>query len=304
MNSARISLLTVLLLLLFSVVLWANPFTSEPSARDGHSGLPDPAAVRTARPDESLIHRQMALRNRIAEMFLQWKDGSNPSALRILLVLSFLYGIFHALGPGHRKTVIFSIYLARQAPVMEPGLTGLILALLHGGTAVAVLLALQGVTGAISARADHISRWMEGGSYVLLIILAFVLAVRALVDVVRVPVGKKKATASLGAVLVSGMYPCPGAVLVLVLALTLDMLFVGVLAVFAMSLGMSIPIIAAGYLAWFGRTGIFLGLRAREDRIARLSAGVEFAGYLLLLGFSLYMAQPFLVSLFRMLPIR
>jgi ABC-type nickel/cobalt efflux system permease component RcnA len=82
------------------------------------------------------------------------------------------------------------------------------------------------------------------------------------------------------------------------------MLFVGVLAVFAMSLGMSIPIIAAGYLAWFGRTGIFLGLRAREDRIARLSAGVEFAGYLLLLGFSLYMAQPFLLSLLRMIAVR
>jgi ABC-type nickel/cobalt efflux system permease component RcnA len=145
---------------------------------------------------------------------------------------------------------------------------------------------------------------MEGGSYVLLIILALVLAVRALVEVVRVPGGKKKAAASLGAVLVSGIYPCPGAVLVLVLALTLDMLFVGVLAVFAMSLGMSIPIIAAGYLAWFGRTGIFLGLWAREDRIARLSAGVEFAGYLLLLGFSLYMAQPFLVSLLRMIPVR
>lgn len=304
MNNARISLLTVSLLLLFSVVLRANPFTSEPAVRDGHGGLPEPAAVRTARPDESLIQRQMALRNRIAEMFVQWKDGSNPSALRILLVLSFLYGVFHALGPGHRKTVIFSIYLARQAPVMEPGLTGLLLALLHGGTAVVVLLALQGVTGAISARADQISRWMEGGSYVLLIILALVLAVRALVEVVRVPGGKKKAAASLGAVLLSGIYPCPGAVLVLVLALTLDMLFVGVLAVFAMSLGMSIPIIAAGYLAWFGRTGIFLGLRAREDRIARLSAGVEFAGYLLLLGFSLYMAQPFLLSLLRMIAVR
>ena len=94
MNSARISLLTVVLLLLFSVVLRANPFTSEPAARDGHGGLPEPAAVRTARPDESLIQRQMALRNRIAEMFVQWKDGSNPSALRILLVLSFLYGYF------------------------------------------------------------------------------------------------------------------------------------------------------------------------------------------------------------------
>ena len=52
MNNARISLLTVSLLLLFSAVLRANPFTSEPSARDNPGGLPDPAAVRQ-RPDES-----------------------------------------------------------------------------------------------------------------------------------------------------------------------------------------------------------------------------------------------------------
>ncbi len=284
-------------------MLHANPFTSGPSADgDGSGGLPDPAAVRTTQPDESLIQRQMELRNTLADMFSQWKNKSNLSDLRIILLISFIYGIFHALGPGHRKTVVFSVYLARKASITEPGMTGLLLALLHGGTAVVVMLVLRGITGAISARADKISRWMEGGSYLLLIVLALVLAIRALLELVRAPDKKKGRVASLGAVIVSGLYPCPGAILILVLALTLDMFFVGVMAVFSMSLGMSIPIILAGYLAWFGRTGLFLGLKAREDRIARLSTGIEFAGYLFLLLFSLYMALPFLLSLVRILP--
>ncbi len=306
MNSTRALVALAVFITAGSALLSANPFTSrEASSGDGSSRvIPDPSPVRTAQPDEALVTRQMALRNELADMFLQWKNGHNPAAIRIILLLSFLYGVFHALGPGHRKTVIFSVYLARKAPVTEPGITGLVLALLHGGSAIGVLLVLRGITGAISARADSISRWMEGGSYVLLIILAAVLSIRALIELFRASSAGSKVRTSLGAVLVSGIYPCPGAILILVLALTLDVLVVGIFAVLAMSVGMSFPIIAAGYLAWFGRTGIFLGLKAREERIARLSAGIELGGYLLLLMFSLYMAQPFLASLLRMFTVR
>lgn len=306
MSKTRLLVAALLLMTMGAVIVYANPFTSrETSGEEGSSRvLPEPSPVRTTQPDEALVTRQMALRNELADMFLQWKNGHNPAAIRIILLLSFLYGIFHALGPGHRKTVIFSVYLARKAPVTEPGITGLVLALLHGGTAIGVLLALRGITGAISARADNISRWMEGGSYVLLIIMAAVLSIRALIELFRASSTGSKTRASIGAVLVSGMYPCPGAILILVLALTLDVMVVGIFAVLAMSVGMSFPIIAAGYLAWFGRTSIFLGLKAREERIARLSAGIELGGYLLLLMFSVYMAQPFILSLLRMLPVR
>jgi ABC-type nickel/cobalt efflux system permease component RcnA len=68
-----------------------------------------------------------------------------------------------------------------------------------------------------------------------------------------------------------------------------------------MSLGMSIPIIAAGYLAWFGRTGLFGALKKNERKAARIGAAVSLAGYSFLLAFSVYMAEPFIASLVRML---
>jgi ABC-type nickel/cobalt efflux system permease component RcnA len=52
---------------------------------------------------------------------------------------------------------------------------------------------------------------------------------------------------SLETILLTGIYPCPGAILVLVLSLTLDITGIGILAVFAMSLGLSIPIIDSEY---------------------------------------------------------
>jgi ABC-type nickel/cobalt efflux system permease component RcnA len=55
---------------------------------------------------------------------------------------AFLYGILHAPGPGYRKTVIFSLYLARKAPAWEPAGTGSLLAVLYAGTAIVLLIAV------------------------------------------------------------------------------------------------------------------------------------------------------------------
>ena len=104
---------------------------------------------------------------------------------------------------------------------------------------------------------------------------------------------------SLGTILLTGIYPCPGAILILILSLTLDITGIGIIAVFAMSLGMSIPIIGAGYLAWFGRTGLFHALKNNEKKLGRISAGVELFGYSFLLLFALYMAEPFILSMIR-----
>ncbi len=291
----------------FAVSAWqsfANPFAGDASRQDPAGAAPSAAApspVRASRPSEGIVVRQLAVREKMAVLFREWEDTGSPGVLWALFGASFAYGLLHALGPGHRKTLVFSLYLARRAPAAEPALVGALLALLHGGTAVVVLLAIRGVTGALSARATEITLWLEGSAYVLLVSLSAALSVRALCDLFSSCPGRRHGAMGLGALLVSGAYPCPGAILVLILALTLDLVPLGVAAVAAMSAGMSLPIVAAGYLAWFGRTRLFMSLKMEESRIGRLSSGIELLGYLLLLGFSAYIAAPFFASVARML---
>ena len=97
--------------------------------------------------------------------------------------------------------------------------------------------------------------------------------------------------------LISGAYPCPGAILVLVLSFTLNILPLGIFSVLAMSLGMALPIIGAGYLAWFGRVGLFSILKEKQNLTAIIAFVVETIGYLLLIGFSLYIGLPFFIGL-------
>ncbi|HPS44714.1 MAG TPA: hypothetical protein PK542_09530, partial [Treponemataceae bacterium] len=142
-----IALLALLFICLQAPV--ANPFMG---AQDGANGKQSRQAspVRAAPGDRNLVAKQASLRDALGNYFYSWKESGSRALFWGIMGVSFLYGILHALGPGHRKTVIFSLYLARKAPPWEPAGTGALLAILHAGAAVVLLLALRGVSGAIS----------------------------------------------------------------------------------------------------------------------------------------------------------
>lgn len=306
-------ILAILFFLSCALTLSANPFmgsgagsvqsASQNSADAAKGPLAAPAVspVRTSPTDRNLVTRQATLRDALGNYFYSWKQSGSHGLFWAIIGVSFLYGILHALGPGHRKTVMFSLYLARGAPAWEPAGTGMILSLLHGGAAVVLLLSMRGLSGALSGRADNITNYMEGFTYLILIVVALILVGLALKDFISGSERQSGEAMSVGTIIVTGLYPCPGAILVMVLSLSLKITGIGIFAVLAMSLGMSIPIIAAGYLAWFGRTGIFNAFKQNEAAIARVTSGVALFGYAFLLAFSIYMAEPFIASIARMI---
>ena len=296
-----------------------------------------PNPVMVGKTNEKLTIFQGDLREKIASFFRNWKTAEGSAKSTIfwgIIGVAFLYGILHAAGPGHRKTIVFSLYIARKSPWYEPLLTGFLLALLHGGCAIFLMLIFKGISGSISANTNAYAIYMEGFSYLLIIVVSFFLIIKETIEFVifskkekaiaktktqnqsdiqessenqKVNLAKnqtenkiEKGNSSfrdLVPFLISGLYPCPGAILVLVLSFTLDILGLGIAAVSFMSLGMAIPIILVAYCAWFGRKGLFMALKNRENVIKKVSFAVEIFGYTLLILFSLYIAMPFFASL-------
>jgi len=80
----------------------------------------------------------MRFREAMADLFSDLKEEKSPAVLAGLPGAGFLYGILHALDPGHRKTVMFSLFAARKARWYEPLAAGFLSALLHGMSAVFV----------------------------------------------------------------------------------------------------------------------------------------------------------------------
>lgn len=200
--------------------------------------------------------------------------AENPRAGLSLLSFSFVYGVLHALGPGHGKIVI-TTWLATHPSKLKSSL-GLTFAasLLQGLVAIALVVVVLGVL-ALPSRQLHLSSfWLEKGSYLLVGALGVLLSWRALrrlrVQLRRkprftsftphhvhdancgcghqhVPDEKQLAAGSdwrarLMIVLSMGMRPCSGAIMVLLFSKVIGGFSWGVLSALAMAAGTSITI--------------------------------------------------------------
>ena len=285
----------LLFLFFFSLLAlnaFANPFT-------GNKNSPSP--VRQKQPSASIVEGQRFLHHRLGEYIQNWSENAKARDFFLIILFSFLYGIIHAIGPGHRKTVIFSFYITRCAHRFEPLFVAFVLAFSHGGVALLLALIFKGVAGAMTVNTNDASIYLEGFSFLLLIALSSFSILHVIFDhLIRhkdTENGKNKKIRLL-TLLLSGLYPCPAALLVLTLTFALGIVPTGIIAVLAMSTGMCVPITASGYLAWAGRIGLFHRLKDKK-KVAISSTIFELLGYVFLLLFSLYTAMPFILSLAR-----
>lgn len=244
---------------------------------------------------QQLFYRQLAS----AVRALRQGDGA---AWSTLLGLSFLYGVFHAAGPGHGKAVISS-YIVSTSETIRRGLwLSTAAALTQAVVAVALVAIFSLVIGATARTMTAATTWIEIIAYALVALLgarlvwtkgrAFLarlaswrtgrpVASMACDDgCVHLPLAEQAARThdwreTVSIVLAVGLRPCTGAVLVLVFALAQGVLEAGVAATFAMAAGTAITVgllamIAAGAKGWAvrladARTGLAtLSLSAAE----------------------------------------
>lgn len=210
---------------------------------------------------------------------LRGKDGFGWT----LVLMSFLYGVLHAAGPGHGKAVLTTYLLTHRQRLNRGIVMGTTAALLQGVTALLLVYGLIGLAGWLPRETDIASLWATRVSFTLLAIVGLYLLARATVTLsnsVRqlqhktghihhghadhvhgagcgcrhVPSAVEIDTdggrhVAVGVVLAIGLRPCSGAVLVLILAAVMDLTWHGAFAVMAMSVGTAITIVVLAIFA-------------------------------------------------------
>ncbi|WP_342066388.1 nickel/cobalt transporter [Achromobacter kerstersii] len=103
-----------------------------------------------------------------------------------LIGLSFAYGVFHALGPGHGKAVISSYVLANRQTARNGALLALASALIQALVAIAMVAVLAVVFNATAATMNQATRWLELASYALVTLLgAWLVWIKAIRPLLR-----------------------------------------------------------------------------------------------------------------------
>jgi ABC-type nickel/cobalt efflux system permease component RcnA len=121
---------------------------------------------------------QRELQHGLAEA-MRAVQHSEATALWSLTGLGFLYGVFHAVGPGHGKVVI-TTYVATHESRLARGIALSFLAsLLQGMTAIVVVGGAALALGRSMRETQHTALLLETGSYGLVVLLGLYLIWRS-----------------------------------------------------------------------------------------------------------------------------
>jgi nickel/cobalt transporter (NicO) family protein len=105
-----------------------------------------------------------------------WKqDGW---AAWLLLGLSFGYGVFHALGPGHGKAVLTAYVLANKETIRNGAILAMLSAFLQALVAIALVAIAAGVLQVSGVAMSRATWWLEIASYGLMVALGAWLVVK------------------------------------------------------------------------------------------------------------------------------
>ncbi len=233
----------------------------------------------------AVFRAQQDLNRQLAEG-LRALDAGGLGALAGLVGLGFLYGILHALGPGHGKAVM-SAYVLGDARRLRQGLA---LAWCASGLQALGAILLVGlvmlVFGAAAREVQLATLSLERAGYGLVLVLGLAMVAAGLHrswtgrihahghrhDHRHGPASGSAPAARVGwrdglAVLAVGIRPCSGAVLVLAFAKGVGAFAAGILATLAMAVGTAITVSSLALAAFYSRR-MALRLVGRGERWA------------------------------------
>jgi len=127
----------------------------------------------------SSIIWQRELHQELAGLLRQVKENPMQSGMT-LAGFSLVYGVIHAIGPGHGKIVI-TTYLATHPSRLKSSLKlTFASAIVQGLVAILLVSVVLGVLQLSSRQLHQSSFWMERGSFILVMLLGLLLCWRAL----------------------------------------------------------------------------------------------------------------------------
>ena len=173
--------------------------------------------------------------------------------------------MLHAVGPGHGKLVISSLFVARDMRLRTAiGISGLV-SLLQAGSAIALVSVVSLVLGRGGFDVLRDSRHVELVSYGLIVLIGLAMLAGSLYEIWdrrrrgrsrEHPAGLRGAgSIPPGLVLATGATPCASAVIILLFALGQGVFLVGVAAALVMAVGMGLTVSLVGLLAIAVRRG-------------------------------------------------
>lgn len=196
-----------------------------------------------------LEHLEKILINYTKKLKTLVSEDNSLSKVLSLVLFSFLYGLFHALGPGHGKTLVGSYFLASGGRWKVAALMAFRIGVIHvAGAFLLVMISIYIIQTFISKVLNDITIYTSYASGVLIVTIALWMLFQ------KVKKKSHKSSCSCSScgshssqkhwavAFAAGIVPCPGTVVIFLFTFVAGNYLIGFLSAMAMALGMSLVI--------------------------------------------------------------
>ena len=262
---------------------------------------PEKPAEKTRSLYTVIAEEQKVLREKLTAAISAMKSGEWDAIWKFLFIC-LVYGMLHALGPGHGKSIVVGYFIARRGRWRQGVALGAGITVTHTMSAVLLLLILYAIFKATVFNAFETGRiGIERASYALIMLTGVLLVVLGFKDFVtqrknrEVVAQDELAVAGaaqngmlppiarwreiIGVAAITGIVPCPAVALIVLFCLLNSMVALSLLGALVICIGMTITNVAFGIAAVAFRKGIDKGsahtrIATKIYTVATLAGGV------------------------------
>lgn len=200
---------------------------------------------------QTLVGWQYQLNSFISTNIRSLSDENNLTTSLIILFIAFVYGLVHAIGPGHGKALVAFYFTSNKSDYKKAFKMGYLIAIIHAFSALLFTFGIFFILKTMFRKNfNEFSEMAMQISAVMIIGVGLYLIYEAYSGRKHKEKHLKKSSKSEVAVAFSaGIVPCPGVMTIVLFCVVLGQYTLGVLAAIAMSIGMGLTISVAGILS-------------------------------------------------------
>lgn len=190
----------------------------------------------------------------IKELLNKIDESNSFQAYIWLLIFSFGYGVIHAIGPGHGKSLISSYFLSEKSSHLKALSMASLIGVVHTFSAfILTFVIYYSVNTFLGSYFNDVETIATKLSAIIIIAIALVLIYKKIVKHKHQSscgcTGCKTHSTDIGVILGAGIVPCAGTVTIFIYTMSLNLYFIGFLSAIFMSLGMSLIIYITALLS-------------------------------------------------------
>jgi len=221
------------------------------------------------------------------------RETGSMKSLWLLLGVSFIFGVLHALGPGHRKTVLVTYFLGRGTKPVKGFLAGFLLALVHAASAIVLVGGLYlFTTHSLLISVDKVQNLLFPVTYAIILVLGVWMIIHGIMEY-RGKHNKINNNRGIAGLILSGLVPCPAASAVMILSIAGNAVLLGILSILFMSIGMGILLASLGLFTVIMRNRV-AALMKESSGLASMELILHLLSGLAMALFGLFMALGYL----------